>query len=60
MTLYRGGSTTMFTLGFFAGMVLSPFRAGVTLMMHRVKAKIPLKSNTIIDRKGRFWSILHN
>jgi len=38
--LYRGGSTTMFTLGFFVGIVLSPFVISVTLMMHNVNVKI--------------------
>jgi hypothetical protein len=38
-TLYSGGSTTMFTLGFFVGIVLSPFGAGVTLMMYHVRMK---------------------
>jgi hypothetical protein len=46
MTLYSGGSTTMFTLGFFAGIALSPFRAGVTLMAHPVKIKTLSQSNS--------------
>jgi hypothetical protein len=29
----------MFTLGFFVGIVLSPFGAGVTLMMYHVRMK---------------------
>jgi len=41
-----GGSTTMFTLGFLVGIVLSPFRISVTLLMHHVNVKIPLKLKT--------------
>jgi hypothetical protein len=43
----------MFTLGFLVGMVLSPFWLSVTLMMHRVKTKIPLKSKH--DYRLKWW-----
>jgi len=40
----------MLTLGFLAGMVLSPFWVSVTLVMHRVKTKNPIEvQNMIID-----------
>jgi hypothetical protein len=37
----------MFTLGFFVGIVLSPFGAGVTLMMYHVRMKTLLNQRQL-------------